>query len=80
LIFALIGLIGGVFLGAYQVSIATEEMKQQMISQLGSIKAIIAVSVGQSTLLAFFSAFIGLKLARKTNLKLNFKFDKHSIV
>lgn len=78
-IFTLIGLMAGIFLGVFQVSTSTEAAKQQIISQLGSTIALIAISAAQVTVITFFSAFIGLKLARKVNLKLNFKFDKNSL-
>jgi len=80
LIFTLIGLIAGIFVGVYQVSTATEELKLQIIAQLGSTNMLIVVSIIQATLYALISAFVGLKLARKVNLKLNFKFDKNSAI
>lgn len=80
LLFAVIGLIAGYFTGQYQASIATEELKQQMISQLGSMQAMTLVAAAQGAVFAFLSAFIGLKLAKKVNLKLNFKFDKNSFL
>lgn len=76
LIFTIIGLIAGVFLVVYQVSMVTGIMKQDMISQFGSTTALIAISVAQVTVFTFISSFIGLKLSNKVNLMLNFKFDK----
>lgn len=80
LIFTIIGLIAGMFLAAYQVSMATEIMKQDMISRFGSTTALIAISAAQATVFAFLSSFIGLKLARRTKLKLNFNYDKKSTI
>lgn len=80
LIFTFIGLIAGMFLAVYQVSMATEIMKQDMISRFGSTTALIAISAAQVTVFAFLSSFIGLKLARRTNLKLNFNFNKKSTI
>lgn len=58
----------------------TEIIKQQVISQLGSIEALIPVAAAQGLVMTFISTFAGLKLARKVNLKLNFKFDKRALV
>lgn len=80
LIFTIIGFIAGMVTAMYQVSTATEIIKQEMIAQVGSITAIIAIAAAQVTVFAFLSSFIGLKLARKTNLKLNFKVDKQSAI
>ena len=80
LIFGIIGLIAGYFTGLYQASIATEQLKQQILSQVGSMQAMILIAAAQAAVYAFLSAFIGLKLARKVNLKLNFTFDKNAFV
>lgn len=80
LIFTLIGLIASICAGLYQISMFNEEMKQQIVSQLGSIEALIPIAAVQGVLFTFVSSFIGLKLARKVNLKLNFKFDKKAMV
>jgi membrane protease YdiL (CAAX protease family) len=78
LVFTVIGLIAGFFTGQYQVLIATEDMKEQILSQAGSLEVIMLVAAVQGAVYAFLSAFIGLKLARKVNLKLNFQFDMNS--
>jgi hypothetical protein len=80
LVFAAIGLAAGYFTGLYQVSIASEELKQQIISQAGSMNTLMLAASAQGALYSFLSAFIGLKLARKVNLKLNFGFDKSSFI
>ena len=80
LIFAAIGLAAGYFTGLYQVSIATEEFMQQIIYQIGSMKTMLLIASAQGAVYAFLSAFIGLKLARKVNLKLNFGFDTNSFL
>ncbi len=51
-----------------------------MISQLGSLELLIAISAAQSAIFAFISSYFGLKLARKVDLKLNFKFKKDSFI
>lgn len=79
LIFTLIGLIASIFAAMYQITMFTESMKQQIIAQLGSMEALLPIAAVQGVLITFISTFIGLKLARKVNLKLNFKFDKRAL-
>lgn len=76
LIFSFIGLIASLSATLYQISIFSEAVKQEAISQIGSIEALLAVTALQGVLITFIFSFAGLKLARKVNLKLNFKFDK----
>ena len=80
LYFSAIGLAAGIFVGIYQIPMLSEEIKRQIIGQYGTTNAIIAISAVQSTVYAFLSAFFGLKIARKVNLKLNFKFDKSALL
>ena len=80
ILFAFIGLIAGYFTGMYQASIATEQLKQQILSDVGSMQAMMLIAAAQAAVFAFLSALIGLKLARKVNLKLNFTFDKNAFL
>lgn len=80
LIFSLIGCLAGVLLGIFQVSTLEEAMKQTNVSQLSSSTALIVITVIQSTLYAFISAFVGLKLARKVELHLNFTFNRNAAI
>lgn len=80
IIFTIIGLAAGAFTALYQYQVYDETTKAAIISQLGSVEALLVVSAVQTGILTFVSSFIGLKLARKTNLKLNFKFDKNSFI
>lgn len=80
LIFTTIGLIASICVGLYQISMFTEDIKQQIVSWLGSMEALIPIAAVQGALITFVSTFIGLKLARKVNLKLNFKFDKRALM
>lgn len=80
LIFTVIGLIASICVGVYQISMLTENIKQQIISQLGSLEALIPIAAGQGALLTFIATFFGLKLARKVNLKLNFQLDKKALL
>lgn len=80
IIFTIIGLIGSIFAAMYQITMVTESMKQLIISQIGSLQALIPIAALQGVLLTFISTFIGLKLARKVNLELNFKFEKKAFL
>lgn len=80
LLFSALGLVASIFVVYYQISMFTENIKQAIISQLGSIQALIPIAALQGALITFIATFVGLKIARKVNLKLNFKFDKKSIV
>lgn len=80
LIFSLIGLVASLFVGMYQISMFSDQIEQQIISQLGSIEALLAIAAAQGALITFLASLIGLKLAKKVNLKLNFKFDKKALV
>jgi len=80
LIFSLVGLIASIFVALYQISAFSESIEQQIVSQLGSMQALIPIAAAQGALITFLSTFIGLKLSRKVNLKLNFKFDKKALV
>ncbi len=79
-IFTFIGLIASLIAAIYQITMLTDSMKQQIISQLGSINALIPVAAVQGVIFTFLATFIGLKMARKVNLKLNFKFDKKALI
>jgi len=80
LVFSLIGLIASIFVGIYQISMFSEPMEQQIIDQFGSLEALVPIAAIQGTLLTFAASFIGLKLAKRVNLKLNFKYDKKAMI
>jgi hypothetical protein len=80
LVFTFIGLIASICVAIYQISMFSEDIKQQIVSQLGSLEALIPIAAVQGALITFLSTFIGLKLAKKVNLKLNFKFDKKALI
>ena len=79
MIFGLIGLVSGLLLGMYQLTILTEELKEQLIGQLGSINVLVPIAGIQAMLYSVITSFFGLKIARKVNLELNFKFDRRAI-
>jgi len=80
LLFALIGMIAGIFVGLHEIPILSEEIRQAVIAQYGSINALIIVAALQSLVYAFISSFAGLKLARKVNLKINPGFNKSALL
>ncbi len=80
LIFSFIGLVASICAGVYQISMLNEDIKQQIISQLGSVEALLPIAAVQGILITFIATFVGMKLARKVNLKLNFKFDKKALL
>lgn len=80
LIFSFIGLVASICAGVYQISTLTEGLKQQIISQLGSVEALIPIAAVQGLLMTFIATLAGVKIARKVNLKLNFKFEKNALV
>lgn len=80
LIFTFIGLIASIMAAIYQIPMLTDSLKQQIISQIGSIGALIPIAALQGVIITFIATFIGLKLARKANLKLNFEFDKIAVL
>lgn len=80
LIFTLIALVAGAITALYQYQVYDEATKAAIISQLGSVNALLIVSAVQTGVMTFVASFVGLKLARKINLKLNFKFNKNSCI
>lgn len=80
LIFTAIGVIASMLAVLYQMGLFTETMKQQLIAQLGSLEALILIGMLQGAVLTFMATFIGLKSARRVNLRLNFNFDKQALI
>jgi hypothetical protein len=80
LIFTFIGLLAGFVTCLYQISTFDNTMKETIVDQLGSVNALIPISAVQTGILVFISSFFGLKLARKSNLHLNFKFCKKGLL
>ncbi|MCK8060212.1 MULTISPECIES: CPBP family intramembrane glutamic endopeptidase [unclassified Fusibacter] len=77
LLFALAGLIASAFAAIYQLQMLSPEMQAQVIAQLGSVTAMIPIAALQGLVLTFMTALIGIKVAKKVNLTLNFTFDKN---
>lgn len=80
ILFALIGMVASIFVVKYQINMFPEEVKQQIISQLGSTEALLPIAAVQGGFITFVASYLGLKLAQKVNLKLNFTFDKNALI
>lgn len=80
IIFTFIGLVASTFVAIYQLPTFSESTKLQIVSQIGSLEALIPVAALQGMIVTFTASFIGLKLARRVNLKLNFRFDKKALI
>lgn len=80
LIFTLVGLIAGGLIVSYQISIASEEFKNQLISSLGSVEMLVIVGSIQTAILSFIATFFGVKLARRLDLKLYAKLNKTNLI
>jgi branched-subunit amino acid transport protein len=80
LFLALIGLVASALAVLYQMPLLSEDMKQEIITQVGSIEVMVLIAMVQGAILTFIAAFIGLKLAGKVNLKVNFKYDKQAMI
>ena len=78
--FALVGLVASALAALYQMPLLSEDMKHEIIKQVGSIEVMVPVAMVQGAILTFVAAFIGLKLAGKVNLKVNFKYDKQAVI
>jgi len=80
LFFALVGLVASALAALYQMDLLSDDMKKEIIKQVGSIEMMVPIAMVQGSILTFVAAFIGLKLARKVNLKVNFKYDKQAVI
>jgi len=70
LVLAGIGVVSGLFLASLQLSQLDDAMRTAAVSQLGSENMVIAIAAVQVGLLTAIASFFGLKLARRTNLRL----------
>lgn len=78
LLLALEGLIASAFVAMYQIQMFSTEIKQEIANQLGSINLLIPIAALQGMIFVFIASFIGIKVANKVNLKLNFIYNKKS--
>lgn len=80
LLFTAAGIVASAFAAMYQLDMFSVEIKNQIILQLGSTEALIAIAAFQGGIITLISSFAGLMLAEKVNLRLNFRFDKESLM
>ena len=80
LLFTAAGIVASAFAAMYQLDMFSDEIKNQIILQLGSTEALIAIAAVQGGIITLISSFAGLMLAEKVNLRLNFRFDKNSLM
>ncbi len=80
LVFGLIGIIGGIFIGLYQLETLSQEMLELIIAELGSENMLIVISAVQSFVYAFVSTVIGLVFMEKLGLSLHTGFTKKNLI
>ncbi len=84
LLFALsllpVGIIGGICTAYYQLGTLSADMVSDVIAQVGSLGAFIAITTLQSTLYAILFGFIGYILTRKVGLLKPFTLNKKGMV
>ncbi|MCD4714412.1 MAG: hypothetical protein K8R73_14110 [Clostridiales bacterium] len=66
----IIGLISGGILSISQLALMTEEMKQEILSALGSETILIVVAAVQVFFLTIITSIIGIKISKKVGLRL----------
>lgn len=83
LLFALcilpVAVLAGIFVSIYQLDLYPDEVISELIAQVGSTQALIAVGAVQTGVYALFFAFFGCILAEKTGLWRPLGFEKKSL-
>lgn len=84
LIFALclipISAIAGIFVAIYQFDVYDPVLLDEMISQIGSKTALIAITAVQTVMYAVFCGFFGYILAEKLGLMRSFRLEKKKLL
>lgn len=75
-----IGLVAGLFTALYQIDLYDEAALAEIVSQLGSVGALMAISTVQSALYAAVCGFFGYILATKLGLWRPIRFEKVQII
>lgn len=70
---------GAYFCALYQMDILGEEMMAEVLAQLGSVKAFVAVYIVQIIVYMLFTGFGGYLLAEKVGLMKPFRFEKAAL-
>lgn len=79
-ILAVIGLISGAMVGASQLEVLSEEMKVDLVNQVGSENILIIIASIQIMILTSVASIIGLKLSKKVGLKLHTSWELNGIL
>lgn len=80
LLLAFEGLVASAFVAMYQIQMFSSEIKQEIVNQLGSVNLLIPIAALQGMIFVFIASFIGIKIANKVSLKLNFRYSKNSVI
>ena len=76
---AIFGLVGGYFTALYSIEMLTPESLEQSLAQVGSIEALIAITVAQTLMYSVALGLIGRALARKIGLWRELSFEAKPI-
>lgn len=71
---------GSIFACIYSFDTYTEDMKNELISQIGSYRLLLLVGTLQNVIYASVAGFAGYILAEKTGLMKSFRFEKNKLV
>lgn len=72
-------IVGGIFVALYQIDLYPKEMLEPIITQLGSVSALVAITAIQTVLYALFCGFVGGLLAEQIGLWRRFTLSKQSV-
>lgn len=75
-----ISVIAGIFVAIYQFDVYDPAMLDEMISQIGSKTAFIAIAAVQTVMYAVVCGFFGYIFAEKLGLMRSFRFDRKKLV
>ena len=73
------GLVGGYFTGLYSIEMMNAEALEEIIQQVGSIDAVILITVVQSALYSLVLGLIGKSLSQRIGLWRELKLDKKAL-
>lgn len=80
LLLAIVGLVGGIFTGLYNLETISTDMLNQVIEQIGNKETLIIVTAIQCMIYGIVCGFFGIMLSEKVGLWRKIKFEKKPIV
>ena len=80
LVYTVIGLIAGLLVGASQLEVLSEDIKLDLIKQLGSESTLLMIVSIQVMILTGLASIVGLKLSKKVGLKLHTSWQLNGIL